>query len=311
MLRFGVLDREKYRRLSPNRRVAGSHVALTLLETQEPPSAADIADFEDVCFALRLSNRTFRTSFRNRFPDVNARIGAILESSFDRQEALRIEDRAVSHGLTAFEWASEILVKFPLATFEASDLILDLRALTTPDGTTFVTESDGTPLQAISSPWVVSICHREPRRYPLNHLLSWWYRRRWARLALPTGWPDRDSVGECRVRKIPFVHPEARALARTEPRFQVVCRSAFDVSAEPCHAVRTMNIFIRSYFSADMLRQGCDGFWVLGRTTEGNFQNHASILRRGEKQWELVERIGQGADVEDLVLQYVAGPSAG
>jgi hypothetical protein len=313
MLRFGVVDREGYRRLGPERREAGAHVALTLLDSGDDASDATVEDFEHLCFVLRLSNGTFRTSFRNRFPDVNSRLGAILEGEFDRHDVLRIEDRAASHGLTAKEWASEILAAFPNATFEASDLILDLKALVSPDGVTYVAEPDGTPIQVIAEPFVVPLCHRGPLRYPINSLVSWWYRRRWRLLALPPDWPMREAVGDLRVKSIPFLHPEVRTFLNSEPRFHMVCRSAFEVSPIPCQAIRTMNIFNRAYFTEEELQEACKavfrsmalgGYWVLGRTTERDFQNHVSILRRRDRGWEVLDRIGHGSEIEQLALAF-------
>jgi hypothetical protein len=48
-------------------------VAYNLLaDVGDNPTPKSILLFEDICFTLRTSNGTFRTTFRNRFPDLDA-----------------------------------------------------------------------------------------------------------------------------------------------------------------------------------------------------------------------------------------------
>ena len=72
-----------------------------------------------------------------------------------------------------------------------------------------------------------------------------------------------------------------------------------------------MNIFNRSYFSDEQLSAGANGIfrslrpggmWIVGRTLEEDFSNDVSLLRRGDRAWETLERIGKGAEIEGLVL---------
>jgi hypothetical protein len=71
-----------------------------------------------------------------------------------------------------------------------------------------------------------------------------------------------------------------------------------------------MNIFNKSYFPEEQLAEGSraafqsvapGGLWIAGRTTEDDLRNHATLFRRGEGGWEILERIGAGSEIEELV----------
>jgi hypothetical protein len=129
MMGLGIHKREQYDRMGASRRFAGSQVAYNLLKVGENPSAEDIRVFEDISVTLRTSNGTFRTTFRNRFEDVDVICLRLLRQHFGPESSIRVEDRAVSHGLTSCEWAKRLLPVFPAATLEASDLVLQLLEL--------------------------------------------------------------------------------------------------------------------------------------------------------------------------------------
>ncbi|MGA3028408.1 MAG: hypothetical protein ABSF98_26985 [Bryobacteraceae bacterium] len=286
-------------------------MSYSLLDVGEDPTDEQIRVFEDISFTLRISNGTFRTTFRARFCDVDAVAMRWMERFFPAGAELRVEDRAVSHGLTSWEWAEQLFPIFPRARFEASDILLYLIRLSLAGGETFIAEPDGRPLQYTRPPFVVSLQHPEPRKYPLNRLLAARAKRRFRRLALPAGWTETSGAGGYQVSRIPCIHPQALALARRNPGFQFRARSVFDATPGSCHVLRTMNIFNKSYFSAEQLAAGASaafrsllpgGLWIVGRTLEEDFSNHATFLRRGESGWEVLERIGAGSEMEELAL---------
>ena len=72
-----------------------------------------------------------------------------------------------------------------------------------------------------------------------------------------------------------------------------------------------MNILNRSYFSEDLLLQASrtiatslapGGIWIVGRTMENNFVNHASIFELRSGAWHLIQRLNQGSEIEALIL---------
>lgn len=310
---LGVTTASQYLEIGEARRYLGPRVAYSLLDVGSNPSPEQVRIFEDVCFTLRLSNGTFRTSFRNRFADLNALAGTVLQNRFEASAPVEFQDRAVSHALTSAEWASDVMRCFPHAHFEASDLMLFLLEIHSESGTTYIAEPDGVLLQAIRGPFVVSLCHRESIRFPFHRLIAGRERRRFDSMNLPAGWSNGNHEASCTVRQLSLVHPEARALAAADPRFQVRQRSVFDVSPDPCDVLRTMNILNAGYFSESQLLEGIrgawkslrlGGVWVVGRTMEDDFTNHATLLERTASGWRVIERLGLGSEVESLALGW-------
>lgn len=311
MFGLGIYTQEQYMRMGSERRFSGPSVAYNLLRVGDNPSEAEVRVFEDISVTLRTSNGTFRTSFRNRFQDVDAASIVLLKRFFPLDSALRVEDRAVSHGLTSCEWAKGLLPVFPGAEVEASDLVLQLLELSTDGGEVFITEADGTPLQSIKPPFVLSLHHPESWRNPLRRWAAARARKRFDALRLPNGWVEQQQGLGYRVRSIPYIHPEAAALARSDARFTFRHRSVFDRTSMPCHVVRSMNIFNQAYFTAERLEEGYraifdslqpGGIWIVGRTLEEDLTNHATFFRRTENGWEVLERIGRGWELEAMAL---------
>jgi hypothetical protein len=311
MLRRGIFTEDEYIRAGPGRQFSGARVSYTLLDVGENATEEQIRVFEDVSFTLRISNGTFRTTFRQRFRDVDAAALRWMEQLFPDGAELRVQDRAVSSGLTSWEWAEQLFPVFPQAQFEASDILLHLVQVSLPDGATYIAEPDGRPLQYSKPPFVVSLQHPESLRYPLNRAVAFRAKRRFERLRLPEGWTDSSGGAGYLVSRISCIHPRALAFARTNPGFQFRARSVFDSAPGTCHVLRTMNIFNKSYFSAEQLKEGVNavfrslvpgGLWIVGRTLEEDFSNHATFLSKRESGWEVLERIGAGSEMEEVAL---------
>ncbi len=304
-LTLGIHDRAVYSRMGQERRYSGPRVAYTLLRVGEKPTDEDIRIFEDICFTLRLSNGTWRTTFRDRFNDVDEASLRVMKEAFAPNTPLRIEDRAVSSALTSAQWAKRIFEAFPRAEFEASDLLTQLLEVPIRAGESYVTEPDGTPIQYISPHFVVGLAHPESWRNPLLRLVA-------ARARSRFGRPD-GNVG---AQPISCVHPEAQVLARVNPNFRIRTRSVFELTSPACDVIRTMNILNRSYFSQDELMKAArllhaslqpDGIWIVGKTREDDFSNHATIFRRKESAWEIVARTGSGSEMEEIALSIRFG----
>ena len=311
MLKFGIFTAEDFLRLEPSRRrYSGAHIAYNLLDVGENPTPEQIQIFEDLSFTLRTSNGTFRTTFRNRFADVDQVALRLIRRLYPQETRLQIQDRAVSHGLTAKEFAEVVFAAYPEAEYEASDLLLNLVELTLDTGEIYIAEQDGTPLQYLKAPFAISVHHREPLRYPLNWWISARARRRFDALRLPQNWTSTKGGPGYQVRMIPYVHPEALALSRSNRNFHFARRSVFDRTGGSCQVLRAMNILNADYFSPAQLSEGAaaawnslapGGLWIVGRTLEEDFSNHVTFLRRTSDGWEVLERIGKGSAMERLV----------
>jgi hypothetical protein len=317
MLRFGIYTQKQFIDAGERRRLLGSRASYSLLNIGENPTKEQIQIFEDISFTLRTSNGTCRTTFRNRLRDVDAAATDILERLYPSDTELLVEDRAVSHGLTSLEWAQQLFRAFPHSQFEASDKLLYLIQLSLTSGRTYILEPDGQPLQYIKPPFVVSLSHRESTLLPFNRLIAAQARRRLRLLLLPDGWMKSRGGDGYQVSEIKCVHPEALAFNRTNPRFQLRSRSIFDVPPNAVHVLRTMNILNKDYFSDSQLREGSEaafrslklgGVWIVGRTLESDFSNHATFLQKQENGWAILARIGDGSEMEGYAGRVQSSP---
>jgi hypothetical protein len=308
MLKFGIYTQNQYLKAGVGRRCSGSRVSYSLLEIGENPTKEQTQIFEDICFTLRTSNGTYRTTFRHRFQDVDVATLDILRRFFPCETELLVEDRAVSHGLTSVEWAQKLFPIFPNAQFEASDKLLYLVQLFLGSNGTYIFEPEGRPLQYIKPPFVVGLCYIES--LPVNRLIVAYAKRCLQRSQLPIDWMTSAGGDGYQVSKIRCIHPEAWSYSKSNPRFQLRTRSVFDITPKPVHALRTMNILNKAYFSDSQLSEGADaafqslrqgGVWVVGRTLESDFSNHVSFLQRQERGWEVLSRIGNGSEMEAFV----------
>jgi hypothetical protein len=308
MLQLGILTLEQYERATKRRRSSGSGVAFTLLKTGDPPTKDDVQRFEEISYRLRTSNGTTRMTFRNRMPDVDELALQLIGRSYRADTELVVQDRAASTCLTSTEWAKGLFAVYLHMHFEASDMLLYLFRVSLPDGSAYVMEPSGQPLQYIKPPFAVCLCPREPLRYPLNHLVVVHAKRKFRALSMPE--KLSNPSGHNRIEKISCVHPEALALQNKDPRFTVRIRSVFE-HTPGIDILRTMNILNLAYFPTAQLMDGIraafgsvkpGGIWIVGRTHEWDSRNHVTFFKRTEKSWEVLERIGNGSEIEKLVM---------
>jgi len=314
MLQFGILTPNQYARATKRRRLTGSGVSFDLLVVSDHPTKEEILRFEQISYCLRTSNGTTRMTFRHRMPDVDEAALRLMCQSFRSDAGLIVQDRAASTCLTSTEWAERLFSVFPRTQFEASDSLLYLIRISLPGGPAFIVEPSGQPLQYIESPFVVSLCPREPYRYPLNHLIAARAKWKFRRLSLPDNLTDSGESSEYRIERISCVHPEADSLSRRDVRFTIRLRSVFE-RTPGLDVLRTMNILNLAYFSIQQLIDGIraafqslkpGGFWIVGRTEEDK-TNHVTFFRRTDEKWEVLEKVGNGSEIEDLVLRNGVG----
>ncbi len=217
----------------------------------------------------------------------------------------------------------ELFALFPHLEFVASDLLLFLlEAKKKLNEERFIVEPDGTPLQYVRPPFVVRLSQPESKLFFFNWLLAGRAQRAWNRVRSSLNLASSASLSErapqetngFEIRKLPLVHPEARRLANEDSRFSIRSHSAFEPSAQSCSVIRTMNIYNRAYFSEDRLREGVravlsslvpDGIWIVGRTADEAATSHnVTVFRKtAAGLLEIVERAGQGSEIEDLATK--------
>jgi hypothetical protein len=314
VLRLGICTLEQYDRVIRSQDLSASGVSYGLLDIPDDAPEGDVQRFEAISLRLRTSNGTTRLTFPHRFWEVDKATSRILKEFYDINSELRIQDRAMSHGLTSYEWAQELFQTFPRAHLQASDRILYLYRISLSSGETFILEPDGSPLQYVRPPFVVSIGHREPFRFPFNHLIAIYAKRRFRRLALRTDWRNSQGGDEYKLDQICCIHPRARSLSKVNPQFRFCALSVFE-RTPGIDVLRTMNILNQAYFPPEQLIEGANaafhslklgGIWIVGRTLEEDATNHVTFLRRKEKGWEILERIGCGSEMEQFAAHAPA-----
>ncbi len=305
-------------------KLSRTQVSLHLLRTLTDTSEDDVALFEQLVAHLRLPSGVFRTTYRERFRDLDPVVNTLLFQAFPSGTELRVGDWAASSCLTSCEWVETLFPLFPKLRFEASDIILYLAEYeNTVSHERFVFEPDGSPLQYIRPPFVVRMDSPEDWIFPVNRWLYFHAKRRWHACAplckTPDGWanhPFRDEPVErigYALRKLPLIHPQALELMRKDFRFTIRQQSAFDSPEEPLHVIRSMNIFNHGYFPQDLLEQGVrniirslrpNGIWIVGRTTGQDLPaNDVTIFQKNSSgTLEARLRIGKGSEIEHLMM---------
>ena len=320
MVRFGICTPEQFfKAWKPGDALTGVHISYRLLDAGAGDDRQRTILFEEISHRLRLASGIYRTTYRGRFRDLDLVALRWLQEFFSTAPELFVEDRAASHCLTSAEWAAALFDVFPHTRFQASDRIFHLLEASRPAGQdAFILEPDGSLLQYVNPPFVLPLNESEPWYYVWNH----WLRARARRLAASariSTLPHNSVSGEWRFREISHIHPIAATLAARDSRFRICTRSVFDPSPEACHALRTMNILNLSYFSAERLREAAQvvfaslldgGLWIVGRTLQEDFTNHASVLQKRGDRFHVLDRVGRGSEIEDLALETRADQSS-
>lgn len=304
-------------------RLTRHRISLRLLKTAIPASPQETAVFEALMQGLRLNSGVYRTTFHDRFRNLDQFVNELLVERFASTTPLDIQDWAASDCLTSSEWAASLLRLFPNARLEASDLTLFLVEVVFGEHGehTVIQERDGQPLQYISPSFLINVNRPEQRPRVLTAIMM---RRAQAMIAkvnaglsIPAEWLDSDSDSLARppfaVRKLPMVHPEAALFRARNERFSISRHSAFDALSRPVDVIRSMNIFNLSYFKPAQLREGAKavwrslkpgGLWIVGRTWQETPPSHnASVFERKETGFELVRRYGEGSEIESIVVE--------
>jgi hypothetical protein len=335
MMKLGVLERRQFFAAPPPGLVDGlyyrlskSRVSLHLLQLPSEPSVEDGTLFERLMPHVRISSGVYRTTYRQRFRNLDPLVNDLLATRFRTSAEMEVHDWAASACLTSCEWAESLFPLFPRVRFVASDLLLFLVEIQNRStGEIFIAEQDGRPLQYIKPPFVIRMQPPEPWALPVNRLWYMQAERGWQKLRegwrLPERWLDPANEEPIEqngyiLRKLPLIHPEARALARIDARFSVRPHSIFEKLKEPVSVIRSMNILNRAYFSEQQLAEGArcvidslvaGGIWILGRTVSENPPVHeVSIFRKQDSgALEVLERVGPGSEIESIALAASCG----
>lgn len=266
--------------------------------------------FESLIRNIRLSNGVYRSTYRNRFADVDQQALRFLAQQFGNDQPFLVHDWAASDCLSSAQLARLLFRHFPNSSLCASDISMHLIEVSTARQT-YIFEQNGAPLQYILPPLVVSLT--KFTNYPVNRLATVWARRRSGHLAgllKRCVWSSLDDNTVFRfppwnVARIPLIHPEALALRKESSAFHILTHSVFSPLETPVDVIRTMNILNAVYFSPSELARGVvavfnslkpGGIWIVGRTTEDadKPENQVTIMRKETSGFSVLERLNGG-----------------
>ncbi len=264
--------------------------------------------------SIALRNGTHKTTFAHRLDDLNAVVNTLLPA----HRPLEVMDVAVSSGISTLEWMESLQAAGVECRMLAGDLTVHAFLLSMNRSLHILVDRTGYPLQ-------FDILGR-PIPYPPGKRRFWLFPLLLAvRAVLPSlfaavckGHPSGKADGTLsrfgiRCRPITLVSPRLGECAD----IQVIEDDILSNTALPdrFHVLRAANILNRSYFSEEKLqriltnlraRLKQDGLLIVCRTSAQNV-NHGTIFRRNEDgKFAVVRRIGDGSEIENLVLALPA-----
>jgi hypothetical protein len=273
----------------------------------ETPSAQLTPRMEEDFFtSLMMRNKTYKTTFHDRFADVNPYLVGYLR---DRGPASpRVLDVGVSSAISTVELHDDLRTGGLDAEVLGTDMLIDAFLVNVFPGCYALVDPSGFPLRfdvpgGSLKPWVMRGDYRNGMfilRKGINRLFTGRARR------------ILRQSGDARVRGVKLVTP--RALERADiticsddiARYNPAYAAGFDF-------VRAANVLNRGYFEPAVLgtmvanigrylRQPHGALFVA--RTHDDRANHGTLFRRGEgAHFERVHRFGSGSEVEDVVLQ--------
>lgn len=295
--------------------------ASLLSETSDSSTSVQEERFERLMQEICLSSGVARTTARCRFVQIDEEIRTCVRRVYSAGSRITVEDWGVSSGITAAEWFAALRQDYPEILFTASDSILYLiEARRELAGDIYILEPDGTPIQYIRPPLVVSLVRLQNRLYPVNRAIQRRALREWredlaAKLTIPEQWNELDREPETVIappfvlRRLPLISPEVLALRGNQ--FRLRRHSVFTPLAEPVDVIRTMNVLNRAYFSEVQLRDAAraieeslkpGGIWIVGRTVAEDEPRHdVTVFRKMSDGWSLLLRLGGGSEVEEII----------
>jgi len=322
MYKLGVYSADK---LARTRTALGKtrQISYSLLKMTDSPTREDIARFETIIRTVAFSSGISRTTYPERFRDLDNVVERVLERVFPHDRCVVMHDMAASDCMLSMHWAMKTFARFPGARMTASDIFLYLVEAVSRSGETYILEPDGTPLQYTRAPFVIPLQSREHRAYLANAFMRTWARRHIPEVqsrAVSLEWesvPDYRvvEIGSWSFRQIPLVHPAALSFAENG-RFRIAYIDALCAQPWKCDVIRAMNLYQPHRLAFEEIQRGIraalyalnnGGLFIAGKTIEdGTKRNDATIFQKTGGLVRIIERLGKGFEFQDLATQYHA-----
>lgn len=256
--------------------------------------------------SLMTKNRTYKTTFHQRFADTNPRL--LQQLRHEGRAKARILDIGISSGVSTAELYDDLAGGGLEVSIVATDLVIDALLVRVMPKCHALVEPDGFPLRfdlpfGTMKPWVIADDYRNGffvLRKSINVAFTHWSRR------------ILSNPNDRRITPVKLITPRLLANGNI-----VVCNDDIshynDSFAGGFDFIRAANILNRGYFPpavlADMLANirrylsGPSGILLVVRTHEDN-SNHGTFFRlRDDQRFEVTGRVGAGSEIEDIVLQ--------
>lgn len=263
---------------------------------------------QDFFSSLMARNKTYKTTFHNRFSTMNRVLLQRIRSGYLR--ATNVLDIGISSGISTLELYEDLRSAGCRAHIVATDILLDAWIVQVLPGGYALIDDSGFPLRfdvagLTLKPWVMRSDYRSGL-FLLRKAVNVIFTRR-ARMILVN---PRDP----RVRNVKLVTPRLCQnrdidvcnddIAQYNPKFS----ARFDF-------IRAANVMNRGYFPdsalIEMIRNvtryltGSGGGFLVVRTHEDH-TNHGTLFTLVDgRRFEVATRFGVGSEIEDLVLNAI------
>ena len=261
---------------------------------------------EDFFTSLMTRNKTYKTTFHDRFSDINP---YLLEYLLHHGPAVpRILDVGVSSGISTVELYDDLRRGGLEVEILATDILVDAFLVRVFPKCHALVDPSGFPLRldlpvVTMKPWVTRDDYYNGF-FILRKFVNSLFTRRAHRIL--------RNPGDARISEVKLVTPRALAKVGITVCTDDISRynSAFEARFD---FVRAANVLNKGYFSPALLstmianigrylRKPHGSLFVV-RTHEDR-ANHGTLFRTGDNQhFEVVHRFGSGSEVEDLVLR--------
>lgn len=260
-------------------RTAKSRPARLLLDPNLDPATAG-----EVLQGLRLVNGTRKTTWPNRFVELDADVVEFLRAGEDVVSDLRVLDVAVSSGISTIELV-EVLSRSGFdVDMTATDMLTTAQLVTLAPGVRLLVDGDDNPIQ-----WDLGI--RTLRAHPYGNSTD----RLRAVLARLWGALKNRRLHRCEVM---LTDPRLSRIAR------VVSEDLIDPDPEldgPYDLVRACNILNDDYFDADVLDRMCTT--LIRRVDDGGYLVVVRTLNDGSSYGTIFKRVGPSLDVVKVLTR--------
>ncbi len=259
---------------------------------------------------LKTGNATFKRTAHGRLRMIDEALVVQLDRAAARVD--RVLDLGISSGVTTVELAEALGRSGRSVSVTGTDRALEAFLVDLPMGCRALVEPNGHVLQyevlgRAVRPWTRRLDYvtgMALARTLVNHMLGPVARARTAQRAIASS----VALVSPRLSRSVGVELAEDDVTCSNPRFV----GAFDL-------VRAANIVNRHYFAADALERAVGnvksylrgpGAWLLVVRTLGATDHHGTLFRmNAARGLDVVERWGQGSEVEALVLQSRQAPA--